>query len=123
MRKLSESELEIMLAIWSTPEAVKSSYVAECMKEKGWAKTTVLNFLARLVEKEFLACDSQGKINLYTPLVKEEDYLKLENKRFLGMFYQNSVKNLVAGLYQNQEISNQDLEELRKFLAEKSKEV
>ncbi|MCE5196156.1 MAG: BlaI/MecI/CopY family transcriptional regulator [Negativicutes bacterium] len=123
MRKLSESELEIMLAIWSAPEAVKSSFVAERMKEKGWAKTTVLNFLARLVEKGFLACDCQGKSNLYTPLVKEEEYLKLENKRFLGMFYQNSVKNLVAGLYQNQEISSQDLEELKKFLAEKSKEV
>lgn len=119
MKKLSESELEIMLAIWKAAGPVKSSYVGESMKEKNWAKTTVLNFLARLVEKGFLQCKSQGKSNIYIPLIKEEDYLKRKNKSFLAKFYDNSIKNMVAELYQNQVISDKDLEELKEFIIEK----
>ena len=121
MKRLSESELEIMLAIWKANEPVKSLYIGEVLSDKGWAKTTVLNFLARLVDKGFLKCESQGKSNIYTPLVKEEDYMRLKNKSFLGKFYDNSIKNMVAELYQNQVISDDDLEELRQFIKEKSK--
>jgi len=123
MKRLSESELEIMLAIWKAGGPINSSYVAECMKEKRWAKTTVLNFLARLVKKGFLKCESQGKNNIYLPLIKEEEYLKIRNKSFLERFYNNSIKDMVAELYQNNIICDKDLEELKKFIEEKSKEV
>jgi BlaI family penicillinase repressor len=113
MKRLSESELEIMLAIWRGNGPVNSTYVREAMSEKGWAKTTVLNFLARLVDKGFLKCESQGKSNIYTPLVREEDYMKLKNKNFLKKFYDNSIKNMVVALYQDQIISDKDLEELK----------
>ncbi len=121
MKRLSESELEIMLAIWKANEPVKSLYIGEVLSDKGWAKTTVLNFLARLVDKGFLKCESQGKSNIYIPLVKEEDYMRLKNKRYLEKYYNSSVKNMVAELYQNQVISDEDLEELRQFIEEKSK--
>ncbi len=121
MKRLSESELEIMIAIWRVNEPVKSSYVGEALSDKGWAKTTVLNFLARLVDKGYLKCESQGKSNIYTPLVKEEDYMGIKNKNFLEKFYDSSIKNMVAELYQNQVISDEDLEELKSFIEEKSK--
>ncbi|PQQ66609.1 hypothetical protein B9R14_07525 [Acetivibrio saccincola] len=121
MKRLSESELEIMLVIWRADGPVNSNYVREAMSEKDWAKTTVLNFLARLVDKGFLKCESQGKSNIYTPLVMEEDYMKLKNENFLKKFYNNSIKNMVAALYQDQIISDEDLEELKQFIEEKSK--
>ena len=123
MKRLSESELEIMLEIWKAGGPVNSSYVSESMKEKKWAKTTVLNFLARLVKKGFLKCENQGKSNIYIPLIKEEEYLKIKNKSFLERFYNNSIKNMVAELYQNHIICDKDLEELKEFIEEKSKEV
>lgn len=121
MKRLSESELEIMLVIWRADGPVNSSYVREAMSEKGWAKTTVLNFLARLVDKGFLKCESQGKSNIYISLVREEDYMRLKNENFLKKFYNSSIKNMVAALYQDQIISDEDLEELKQFIEEKSK--
>ena len=120
MKKISESELDIMLAIWETEGSVGSSYVAEAMKEKDWALTTILNFLSRLVEKGFLKLEKNGRNNIYTPLVKEEDYMKYNNKGFLEKFYNNSIKNLIAGFYDNEVIDDEDLEELRKFIDNKS---
>ncbi len=120
MKKLSEAELDIMLAIWKADEPVGSSYVAEAMSEKGWALTTILNFLSRLVEKKYLKLEKVGRNNIYTPLVKEEDYLKYENKGFLEKFYNNSIKNLIAGFYANEVIDDKDLEDLRKFIEDKT---
>jgi BlaI family penicillinase repressor len=123
MKKLSDSELDIMMVIWQAREPVKSSYVGECLKEKEWAQTTLLSFLSRMVDKGFLQCENQGKVNQYTPLIKEEDYFKSHSKNYFQKFYGSSIKNMVAELYQNKVISDQDLEELKKYIETKVKEV
>lgn len=122
MKKLSDCELEIMLIIWKANEPVQSSFIGECMKDRKWAKTTILNFLARLVDKGFLSCESQGKINTYTPIIKRDDYLRIINVKYIGQFYGSSVRNMVAGFYQHRLISGKDLEELRIFIEEKARE-
>lgn len=121
MKKLSDSELDIMLVIWKANSPIKSSYVREALKDKEWAPTTVLNFLARLVDKGYLKCESQGRSNIYTPLIKEEEYLQRKNKGFLQKFYENSIKNMVAELYDGEVISDEDLEELKEFIDEKTR--
>jgi BlaI family transcriptional regulator, penicillinase repressor len=123
MKKLSECELEIMRAIWQTKEPVKSFDVREWMKDKKWGKTTVLNFLARLVVKGFLTCETQGKINIYTPIIKEADYLKTHGSKYLKKFYNSSIMSIVAELYQSKVINDQDLEELKKFIEDRSEKV
>ncbi|HAL74604.1 MAG TPA: CopY family transcriptional regulator [Clostridiales bacterium] len=116
MKKLSDNELEIMMAIWKAKEPVKSAFVSENMKAKGWAQTTITTFLSRLVEKGFLKCDTKGRTNTYTPIIAEHEYLKLRNKNYIERFYDSSVKNMVAELYHHQLISDEDLEELRQFI-------
>ena len=120
MKKLSDSELDIMLAIWRAEKSVGSSYVAKAMEDKNWAQTTVLNFLSRLVDKGYLKCEKEGRNNIYTPLVKEKDYLKDENKGFLEKFYNNSIKNMIAGFYDNEVIDDEDLKELKEFIEKKT---
>lgn len=118
MKKLSDNELEIMMAIWKANEPVKSSYVAEHMKEKAWAQTTITSFLARLVDKGFLECKTTGRTNQYAPIINEHDYLKIKNKSYMERFYGSSVKNMVAELYHHQLVSDEDLEEIKKFIEE-----
>ncbi len=43
IKKLPDSELEIMMVIWDANESVTSDYIMEKLS-KSWAKTTVLNF-------------------------------------------------------------------------------
>ena len=121
MKKLPESELEIMLCIWRSGLAqVTSAYVGERLAEKGWADTTVLNFLTRLTDKGFLKREKQGKINLYTPLIQEEAYLRRESRHFLDKLYGNSAKNMLAAMYQEKVISDMDLAEIKAFIEEQA---
>ena len=116
-KRLPDSELEIMIIIWEAKEPVTSAYVSEKLKDrKDWKITSVLTFLARLTEKGFLACKREGKINIYTALIGEREYLENESKSFLEKLYGNSLTTFVSSLYHSNAISDRDLAELRLFI-------
>ena len=122
IKRIPDSELEIMMIIWKADKPVSSAYIIEKLKgEKDWAHTTVLNFLARLVDRGFLSTKKKGRYNYYNPLISEKDYLQKESKTFLEKMHRNSLKSLVAALYDGEAISKEDLEELSNFVDEVSK--
>ena len=116
-KRLPESEAEIMLTIWDLEGSVTADRILESM-QKDWGKTTLLNLLTRLVTRGFLACGKEGRINVYTPLVQKEEYLRWESDSFLRRFHAGSLKKLVASLYDGNSVTREDLEELRKFIDE-----
>lgn len=117
MRKLPESELEIMMIIWDANESVTSDYIMERL-DKSWVKPTVLNFLSRLCERGFLTCEKEGRHNLYAPCVEKDAYLQSESRSFLERLHHNSLKSLLASLYDGKKVSKEDLDELRAFIEE-----
>lgn len=118
MRRLPESELEIMMIIWKYDRPVNRMEIEEHL-EKQIAAPTILSFLNRLEGKGFVSVEKSGKINWYTPLIREADYLQSESRHILQRLYHNSLKNFVTALYDGDGLTVEDLEELRKFLDEK----
>jgi predicted transcriptional regulator len=122
IKRLPDSELEIMLIIWEAKEPVSSAYLMEKLQgEKDWANTTVLNFLARLAERGFLKVEKQGRINIYSPLIAEKDYIELESRSFLERMHKSSLKSFVAALYDGRTLSSQDAEELKRYIDDLTK--
>ena len=117
---IPSSELEIMMAIWEAKGPVLRTYIDEKLAEKKWVAPTILKFLSRLTEKGFLKCEiaENGKNNVYTALISEEEYLEFESNSVLGKFCGRSVKSLVANLYENNTINDSELDELQKFINE-----
>ena len=119
MKRLPESELEIMMIIWEYKRPVNRMEIEERLK-KDIAAPTILSFLNRLEAKGFVSVEKIGKINWYTPLIKEEEYLQKESRNILQKMYQNSLKNFVTALYDGDGITSQEMEELKAFIEEKS---
>lgn len=119
MRTLPESELEIMMIIWEYAEPVSRMQIEERLK-KEVAAPTILSFLNRLEAKGFVSVEKIGKVNWYTPLVREEDYLRRESRNVLRKLCRNSLKNFITALYDGEEMMDRDLDELKEFLEEKS---
>ena len=117
--KLPEAELEIILIVWDLGENATSEQIMNRLEgRKSWERTTVLNFLSRLVDRGFLRLEKRGKINQYTPIILKCEYLQQASKSFLEKMHNNSVKKLVATLYKSQSISKDDLKELKRFIEE-----
>ena len=52
-KKLSDAELDVMLAVWQSPPPIQRGDLEEQLKSHNWADTTVLTLLSKLVEKGF----------------------------------------------------------------------
>lgn len=124
MKKLPDSELELMMIIWHAGKAVTRQEIeSQLSQDRRLGPTTILTFLSRLQEKGFVKIIKNGKSNLYEPIIAEEDYLKQESRNILKRMYRNSVKNFMAALYDGDQMSTKDIEELQVFLDEKKRSV
>lgn len=119
---LPGSELELMMILWEAGKPVSRLYIDEKLEGKRvWSVTTVLNLLSRLADKGFVKvekCPSE-RTNLYSAIVDEKDYIEFESKSLFGRFCGRSVSHLIANLYENNNITDEDIEELRAFIESK----
>lgn len=117
LKKLGEAELEIMQVIWDSGNPVTSNYILkELPEQRSWRLSTLMTSLARLTDKGFICCDRSTGRNLYTSIISENEYKTGASKHFLEKLYNNSIQNMITALYNNKEIKNSDIEELRDFL-------
>ena len=121
MKNLSigDAELEIMKVIWSANEPVTSLDVGEMVEDKGWKKTTIATFLSRLEKKGALSAEKRGKLYYYTPLLSENEYCSSQTKNLIKNLYNGSVKDFAAAFFKEQQLSKEELQELRAIFDEK----
>ena len=115
--RLPDTELEIMQVIWNNPTPITTSEVKRILEEeRPWSVGALQTLLNRLIDREFLKGEMQGKSKTYSPLVNEKDYLVVESKSFFKRMSGNSITRLVTSLYDSNSISDEDLEELNAFI-------
>lgn len=116
-KRLGDAELEIMMTIWDAKSSLTSVQIREKLdSNRGWAMSTLMTSLSRMVDKGFLTCDKSTGINVYTPLVEEADYKLQESQSFLEKMYGNSFPSMITTLYNKKAINESDIEELRNLL-------
>lgn len=120
MKRLPDSELEIMMIIWDWDKPVTRLEIEERMKkDRKLSPTTVLSFLSRLQEKGFLEVKKSGKNNVYIALIDKDSYMQAESRSILKRIYQNSARNFLAALYDGNSLTEEDLQELEDYISAK----
>ena len=114
MKRLPDTELEVMKALWTTGPDTPRALLEERLSPFGWAANTINTYLSRLADKGFVAVRREGKSNLYTPLVGQEEYQAFDSRAVLERLY-GSPRNFVAALARDG-MGRDELEELRALL-------
>lgn len=116
-RKLGEAELQIMRILWESDKPMTSNDIlTELHDSRQWQLSTLMTSLKRLSDKGFVHCDRSTRNNLYSAIVSENDYKAVASRHFLSQLYDNSLRNMIATLYESKEIKHSDISELRSFL-------
>ena len=116
IKRLPESELEIMQIIWKEEAPVSRMTIERALQERHpLAPTTILTLLTRLCEKGFLSLKKEGRSNLYDPLITEREYLACESRSFLDRMFGGSVAGFATALCDSG-IKKEELEELKRML-------
>lgn len=124
IKKIPETELEIMQVIWSNETLITTTEIKKQLEEKRpWSQGALQSLLTRLVDREFLKASMQGKSKAFEPLVAEKDYIAVESRSFISKLRgRSTITDLVTTLYDTNEISDKDIEELDAFIEKIKKE-
>ena len=121
MKKLPDSELAVMQALWACASpATRMDVEARLTTTHPMAPTTLLTLLSRLSEKNFIQIEKEGRITHYIPLITQEDYRATQSRRFIDQLCGGSISAFANALCHSG-ISKDDLEELRRILERDAK--
>ncbi len=117
LKKLPDSEFEIIKAIWDMESPITTNMLMEAIgNKKGWKMPSVISFLNRLMEKGFLSTEKNGKQRTYFPLISKEEYLKFEAENFIKSHHDNSILSLINTLYRGKKLTQREIEELETII-------
>jgi BlaI family penicillinase repressor len=118
MKQITESEMIIMQIIWDADDMITSNYIQEHLPEDvSWKITTITTFLSRLVGKKMIKVVAHsGRTNFYLPAMTDEEYSLKTTLQAMRGSKQKSIKNLIAFLYNTNDISKQNIAELKQWL-------
>ena len=119
--KITDSELEVMRVLWDAQQPLPVSEIRRILQQKrGWEATTIKTLIQRLVSKGALAQEKRGTF-YYAPLITEREYNDWATGALIHKLYRGSAKRLVAALVQADELTENDIEELRTLLKDGTK--
>lgn len=117
MRHLTKAEEQIMQVLWE----LERGYVREILDELPLPKpayNTVSTIIRILEKKGFVGYKAYGKAHEYYPLVTKMSYRKKYFSGFVQNYFGNSYRALTSFFTSDQDLSLNELEELRQLLDE-----
>jgi BlaI family penicillinase repressor len=108
-----------MTHFWSEGELSAPELYERIGTERGVAYSTVKTIVDRLEQKGAIErVANRGRTIVYAPTIKRERTVKPLVKTFLRRLFGNDLRPLFAQLLQDEKLSGEELEYLRKLVAE-----
>lgn len=114
--QISEAEYQVMKIVWKYAPISTNEVIEKLVETSTWSPKTIQTMLLRLVKKGALTYEKNSRVFVYTPLVKEEEYVATESRSFLNRFYNGALNSMVLNFLENDKLSEDDIEELREIL-------
>jgi len=119
LMQISDAEWQVMKIIWMQGEQTSTDLIKVLEKRFSWSKSTIQTLLARLVEKECLTREKQGKSFIYSALLTQEDSRKLLVQDIKDKLCSRRIKHLVADLVEECDFTLADLKGLEEVISKK----
>ncbi|GAA0182476.1 BlaI/MecI/CopY family transcriptional regulator [Clostridium sediminicola] len=119
MPKISDAEYEIMKIIWEYKRIMAHEVIEKIDPRFNWNDKTVKTMLNRLLKKNVIDYEKQGKYYIYYPITKEEDYRMVETQSFIKKIFNGSINTMLVSFLKDTKLSSNEIDELKKILENK----
>jgi predicted transcriptional regulator len=113
---LTDQELEIMKIVWERDSATVRDVYEEMLKHRKIAYTTVMTMMGILEQKGHLKKSAEERAYVYTPAQPQREVVGNMVRDFVKRVFNGSAKPLLVHLVENQKLSKEELDEIRKLL-------
>lgn len=118
--QISEAEFEVMKVVWKYAPISTNEVTEILTKTTSWRPKTIQTLLKRLVTKGALTYHKQSRVFIYTPLVKEDEYVSQESSSFLNRYYDGNITTMMSAFLESDKLSKTEIDMLRALLSKKS---
>ena len=116
--QITKAEFQIMDVLWGESPMAATDVAEKLASETGWSLKTVKTLLSRLVEKDAISHEPDGRRFLYRPKVTRDSYARGATKKLAEQLFGGRAAPLVAHLAEGDGLSQNDLHELEALLKE-----
>lgn len=116
---ISEAEHQVMKVIWRDNPIVASEIISILTEKTDWKPKTIKTLINRLLTKGAIGYEKTGREYNYYPIVEEADFVKTESRMFLKRIFGGAMKPMLVSMVENEDLTLDDLDELRKYIMEK----
>ena len=109
-----DSELKVMNLIWGNEPVSAKQLSLLAAEQIGWNKNTTYTILKKLESKGYIRREDPQFI--CTSLISRDEASKNETKSLIDKFYGGSKKALFLALLNDEDLSKEDIAELRKLV-------
>lgn len=114
--RISQAELDVMEVIWRGAPIAATDVANELKDKKDWNIRTVKTLLARLVEKEAVSTQKDGRRFLYRPIIDRQTYVGGAATRLVDRLFGGRAAPLVAQLAESKTLTAEDIAELEAII-------
>lgn len=114
--KISDAEWQVMKVLWQESPLKAVDIINKLDNIANWQPKTIKTLIRRLVKKNAVSFNEDGKYYLYYPIVKEEDCIRLENDSFLNKVYGGSLNLMLSNFLKAKNLSEDEVKELKDIL-------
>ena len=114
--QISEAEFEVMKIVWQYATVSTNEITDRLMKTTSWGAKTIQTLIKRLTNKGALTYEKEGRVYVYTPLVKENEYISQQSNSFLRRFYDGDITAMLSAYIKNDRLSAEEIGTLRSIL-------
>lgn len=122
--KLSQAELDTMMYLWECEEPIRPAILLKTMeKTHDWSISTLKTILTRLEEKGVVSSLARKRFFYYFPSITKNEYFSMEAQDLVNKMNASSPLPIMIGLMNSDSITENDLDEIEKMLAETKKRL
>jgi predicted transcriptional regulator len=116
--RVSTAESVIMEALWRRHPQTAEDIVAEVASDQGWTEATVKTLLNRLLTKQAIGAERDGRRYLYSPKLARADNVDEESSNLIDRLFEGRLSSLVSHFSEREKLSVEDIAELKRLIAE-----
>ncbi len=117
-KQISVAESKVMESLWRQHPLSADEIVERVAPSENWSVGTVKSLLNRLLSKQAISAQKEGRRYLYSPLLEQADYISAEGQGLLDRLFEGRVSGLLTHFSQHEKLDAEDVAELKKLIAE-----
>jgi BlaI family penicillinase repressor len=119
--QLGRVQLLIMQVLWERGRATAREITDAINATEPIAHSTVQTLLRGLEEKGSVSHEAQDRTFVFFPLVQEHEFKQNATRDLVERVFGGSVGSLVAHLLTHENVSREEIDEIRKLISQRGK--